>query len=113
VNVAVAVSRRAGLVPGLPLAVGHDSFVFRAQHTHRNQVENLGLLVAAVLLGIATRANPMWINASAVVVAGARLSHMVAFYLNKHLWRTGSFVVGLLATSAALVASGIALVAAR
>jgi uncharacterized membrane protein YecN with MAPEG domain len=43
---------RAKHVPGMPIADGHKSFLFRATRAHGNTVENLALFVMTVLLAV-------------------------------------------------------------
>jgi uncharacterized MAPEG superfamily protein len=86
---------RAGHVPGMPVASGHDSFHFRATRAHANTNENLPLFLLVTLAAILLRASPGWTNWLVAGFVAARAVHMAAYYADLRLLRSTAFTVGL------------------
>lgn len=88
---------RVGHVPGAAVTGDHSQFFFRAARAHANTNESIAIFILAVLFGILMHASPWWLNGAAVVYVVARGAHMIAYYSNVPLARSGSFVVAFVA----------------
>jgi uncharacterized MAPEG superfamily protein len=103
--VADVVAMRRRHVPGMPVAAGHDDFLFRSVRAQANTNENLPVFVLVSLAAILLGAGPWWTNRFAWGFAGARLAHMLAYYADLRLARSAAFtlsfacVIGLLITA--------------
>jgi uncharacterized MAPEG superfamily protein len=97
---------RAGHVPGMPVAGGHDDFLFRATRAQANTNETLGAFIVLALAAVVLGASPWWANILVWIFVAARVGHMLTYYMNLRSARSACFAVGL----AALV--GLAVVAA-
>jgi uncharacterized MAPEG superfamily protein len=95
--VADVAGMRAGHVPGMPIAGGHDNFLFRAARAQGNTNENLGTFIMLALSAVALDASPAWTNGLAWVFVAARLGHMLTYYMDLRPARSACFGVGLLA----------------
>ena len=62
------------------------------------------IFILAALFGIFHNASPWWLNGAAVVYVVARAAHMLCYYANVPLARSGSFVVALIAVIVMLAA---------
>ena len=80
--------------PGMPVAGGHDDFLFRSVRAQANTNENLPVFVVLSLATILLGASPWWTNRFAWGFAAARLAHMLAYYADLRLLRSASFTVG-------------------
>lgn len=109
VVIATAAARKAGQVPGMPLAVGHESFAFRAVRAHQNTLENLPPFALAVAVGIIAGVAPSLLGAASLGFLAARVTHAAAYYRGVAPVRTAAFGLGLLAIVVILVASTLAL----
>lgn len=109
VVIATAATRKAGQVPGMPVAVGHESFAFRAFRAHQNTLESLPPFVLAVAVGILAGVGPSLIGAASLGFLAARVTHAVAYYRGVAPVRTAAFGLGLLAIVVILVATTLAL----
>lgn len=94
---------RAKHVPGMPVAGGHDSFLFRATRAHANSNEQLPLLVLMVLLCLGLGASPEWTGRLLWAFVAARVGHMLFYYADQRLARSGAFVIGSIAQLGLLV----------
>ena len=95
---------RAGHVPGSAVTGDHSHFFFRAARAHANTNESIAIFILAALFGILHNASPWWLNAAAVVYVVARAAHMLCYYANIPLARSGSFVVAFVALIVMLAA---------
>jgi len=95
---------RAGHVPGAAVTGDHGDFFFRAARAHANTNESIAIFILAALFGIMINASPPWLNGAAVVYVVARGAHMLAYYANVPLARSGAFVVALIALIVMLAA---------
>ena len=97
------VSIRAGHVPGMPVAGGHDVLLFRATRAQANTNENLPIFlllsVAALLLG----ASATWTNRLVWTFVLARAAHMLAYYADLRPLRSAMFGVSTLAVVGLLI----------
>lgn len=85
---------RAGHVPGTPVGGGHDDFLFRATRAQANTNENLGVFIVLTASAVALAASPSWTNALVWVFVAARVAHMLAYYADLRLLRSGAFTIG-------------------
>lgn len=70
-----------GAIPGkMPEQLSHGSFVFRAQRTFMNSLENSPIMIATGLLALVLQVNALWSGILLAVYALARLVHMVLYY---------------------------------
>jgi uncharacterized MAPEG superfamily protein len=93
----------SGHVPGAPVTADHGSFFFRATRAHANTNESIAAFVLLALFGILHNAAPGWLNLLAVVYVGARIAHMVCYYLGIGILRSTAFAVALFALIGMLV----------
>ena len=101
---------RAGHVPGMPVATGHASFHFRATRAHANTNENLALFVLLMSTAIGAGADPSWTNRLAALFVASRAAHMLAYYGDLRLVRSGFFVIGTVCLVGLAVVAAVALV---
>jgi len=85
---------RAHHTPGMPVASGHDDFLFRATRAHANTNESLTAFVVLSLAAMLLGASPWWANGLAWGFALARVGHMIAYYTNQRLLRGVAFSLG-------------------
>ena len=107
--VADAVGIRAKQVPGLPVAGGHDSFLFRATRANANTAENLGLFLLLALLCFFSAANPKRTAIGVWIFVAARAAHMSFYYADLRTLRSTAFGVGLIGELVLLVEAVVAL----
>jgi uncharacterized MAPEG superfamily protein len=100
---------RARQVPGMPVAGGHDSLLFRATRAHANTNENFPIFLVLTLAAMFLGASPWWTNGWAAVFVASRLVHMLAYYLDLRLLRSAAFGIGLTALFGLLACAGMAL----
>jgi len=86
---------RAGHVPGMPVASGHDHFLFRATRAQANTNENLGVFLLLCLSALLLGASPWWTNLLAWTFVLSRLAHMLAYYGDQRMLRSAMFSVSL------------------
>ena len=97
---------RAGHVPGAPVDADHGRFLFRAVRAHANTNESLAAFALIGLFGVAAGASPAWLGGAAWVYVGARLGHMLCYYVNWRLARSIAFGIGV-AALLAMFAAGV------
>lgn len=85
---------RAKHVPGMPIADGHQSFLFRATRAHANTNENLPLFLLLVTCCLLLAAGPQWTANWIWVFVAARAAHMACYYADWRTLRSVAFVVG-------------------
>jgi uncharacterized MAPEG superfamily protein len=102
VLVADVAGMRAKHVPGMPIADGHASFLFRATRALGNTNETLGLFLLLVPLAIVFEARAPWVNGVVWTYVVARLGHMAFYYARQGRARSICFGVGLGAQAALL-----------
>jgi uncharacterized MAPEG superfamily protein len=101
---------RAGHVPGMPVASGHDDFLFRATRAQANTNESLAAFVVLSLAAMLLGANPWWTNVLTWGFVVGRVGHMLAYYGDQRMVRSAAFalgfacLVGLLAVALAALA---------
>ncbi|WP_018417282.1 MAPEG family protein [Teredinibacter turnerae] len=105
-------ARQPGAVPGkMPENLSHDSFVFRAQRTFMNSLENTPLMLATGLLALVLQINGMWTGVLLAVYAVARILHMALYYgiatERNPSPRSYFFLIGLLANMVLLGVIGV------
>lgn len=100
---AVLKAKQPGAVPGMsPQQLGHGHFVFRAQRTFLNSLENLPVMFGASMLCILVGAAPKITALLIWVYAAARVLHMLLYYLiatdKNPSPRSYFYLIGFLAT---------------
>ena len=69
-------------VPGVvDEALGPESFVFRSHRTFMNSIENVPFMFGLIVLALMTGLDAWWLAVLSWVFVGARLAHMVTYYL--------------------------------
>ena len=94
--VADVIGIRLGHTPGVAVEQSHNSSLFRASRAIANSNESVGILVLFVLFALFSRAEPSWLNTSAIVYFAGRVAHMVFYYSNLKLMRSVAFGVACL-----------------
>jgi uncharacterized MAPEG superfamily protein len=94
---------RSQHVPGMPVAGGHDDFLFRATRAQANTNESLALFVLLSLAAVLLGANVWWTNCLVWMFAVARVAHMLAYYADQRAFRSVAFGVGFLGLVGLLV----------
>lgn len=82
---------------GYPIPADSSQFLFRAARAHANTNESIAAFALLAITGILVAANPPWLNALAMLWLGARVVHMLAYYLNRKPLRSLAFAFSLLA----------------
>lgn len=100
---------RAGHVPGMPVTVGHDAFLFRAVRAHANTNESLATFAVLSLAAVLAGAPAAWTNGLAWTFVGARVAHMLAYWADRRALRSASFAVSMVALVGLVVVAGGAL----
>lgn len=95
-------SSKAGAIPGkIDPSLGHESFVFRANRTFMNTLENIPAMLGSCFLAVFIGANPYWTAVFIWTFVVCRVIHMVLYYLiatdKNPSPRTYFFLLGLLA----------------
>lgn len=83
--------------PGMPIEANHGNFLFRSARAYANTNETIAAFILLALFGILSGASSEWLNIFAWVYVGARLAHMLCYYLNLQLLRSIVFGVGVIA----------------
>jgi len=95
--VADAAGIGAKKTPGFLIEPSHQKFAFRAERAFFNTNESVTIFILLACFCILCAASPSWLNGLAVTYALSRLFHMLFYYFNIKLARSGAFVVSLLA----------------
>lgn len=96
-------AKQPDAVPGMaPTQADHGHFVFRAQRTFLNSLENLPVMLGASVLCMLSGAAPKITALLIWVYAAARISHMLLYYLiatdKNPSPRSYFYLIGFLAT---------------
>ncbi|MEM7015917.1 MAG: MAPEG family protein, partial [Pseudomonadota bacterium] len=83
--------------PGTPVSSGHDDFLFRAMRAHANTTESIGAFILLTGFAILMQGDPFWVNFSSWLFVGARLVHMLVYYLNISIVRSLAFGMSIFA----------------
>lgn len=71
-----------GAIPGkIDDSLSHSSFIFRANRTFMNSLENYPAFIGASFLAINIGSNPLWTGLMIWIFACARIAHMALYYL--------------------------------
>jgi uncharacterized MAPEG superfamily protein len=102
-------------VPGkIDESLSHSSFVFRANRTFMNSVENITVMLPTGFLAILIGANVFWTGLLIWVYASARIIHMGLYYKiateKNPSPRSYFFIIGVIANIVLLVLVGVALI---
>ena len=95
-------SSQKGAVPGkIDPSLGHESFVFRANRTFMNTLENIPTMLATCFLALLIGVNSYWMAIFVWLFFACRVIHMGLYYIiatdKNPSPRTYLFMVGLLA----------------
>ena len=78
---AVSKARQPGAIPGkIDPELSHHSFVFRANRTFANSLENVTAMLGTAFLALFAGADPRWTAILIWTYAIARLLHMALYY---------------------------------
>ena len=94
--IADLVSIKSKQVPGTRVNEDHNDFLFRATRTYANSTETVGLFILFLLFAVLSGADAKWVNIFSVTYFIGRLSHMLFYYSNLQLLRSGAFVISLI-----------------
>ncbi len=94
---------RVGHVPGTTVTGDHSHFLFRASRAHANTNETIAAFILLALFGVLHNAAPGALNLCAAIYVVARVAHMLCYYADWKLPRSGAFLVAFLALVGMLV----------
>jgi uncharacterized MAPEG superfamily protein len=78
---AMSKAKQPGAIPGkMDEHLSHGSFVFRANRTFMNSLENFPLFIGSAFLAVFTGTNPRWVGILIMIYALARIIHMALYY---------------------------------
>lgn len=102
-------------IPGkIDESLSHSSFVFRAHRTFMNSLENFPVFFGAAILAILIGANAFWAGALIWAFSGARIIHMLLYYViateKNPSPRSYFYLIGLVATIGLLILCGLSLI---
>ncbi len=114
VTAAASKGAQEGAVPGkIDESLSHSSFVFRSHRTFMNSLENIPAFLGAAILAVFVGADTFWTALYVWLFAGARIVHMVLYYLiateKNPSPRSYFYLLGLLANIALLSLCGASL----
>jgi len=95
--VADVIGLTRGHTPGTALTSSHGDIHFRATRAHANTNESIASFLLLTIGGMALGVAPQYLNILAVVYCGARIAHMIFYWLNLAPLRSLSFIVSLCA----------------
>ena len=101
--VADLIGLRNGHVPGDTVVASHKDLHFRATRAHANTNESVTAFVPLVLVGVALGADAGWLNGLSIAYCGARVAHMVCYWLGFSMARSLSFIVSLVSLFGLLI----------
>jgi uncharacterized MAPEG superfamily protein len=98
-------SKQRGAIPGkIDPSLGHESFIFRANRTFMNTLENIPAMLGASFLAILIGANAFWTAVFIWTFVVSRVIHMILYYViateKNPSPRTYFFSLGLMANIA-------------
>ncbi len=111
----ISKARQPGAIPGkIDADLSHGSFVFRANRTFGNSVENAPGILGAGFLAIFAAADPFWAGLWVWIYALSRLAHMALYYgiatEQNPSPRSYFFLLALIANVALLIQAGLSLI---
>ena len=78
----ISKSRLPNHIPGkIDPSLGHESFVYRANRTMENSLENISVFLGSAFLAVLINVDPFWTALTVWVYALARIIHMILYYL--------------------------------
>lgn len=83
--------------PGTPVESDHANLLFRTHRAHANTNETLGAALLISAFAIARNGDPTLIQYTVWAFLGFRSLHMLAYYFDKRLARSGAFALSFLA----------------
>lgn len=84
-------------IPGAPIEVDHNSFLFRASRALGNMNESVSIFIIFTLVGILSAADPIWLGRLAWLYIVARAAYMLCYWFNTKLMRSVFFGISFLA----------------
>jgi uncharacterized MAPEG superfamily protein len=113
----VAASSKAsqtGAVPGkIDESLSHSSFVFRANRTFLNSLENVPAFLGASFLAIFVGSSAIWTGVLIWIYVYSRIIHMILYYVisteKNPSPRSYFFLIGLASNLALLILCGVSL----
>ena len=112
---AIVKASEPGAIPGkIDLTLSHSSFVFRANRTFANSLENIAVMLGASFLAIFVGVDAFWTGVIITIMAVSRIVHMILYYSisteKKPSPRSYFYLISLIATILLLVLCGIHIV---
>tara|TARA_B100000809_G_scaffold129274_1_gene127242 strand:+ start:260 stop:676 length:417 start_codon:yes stop_codon:yes gene_type:complete len=78
---AISKAAEPGAIPGkIDISLTHSSFVFRANRTFANSLENIAVMLGASFLAIFVGVDAFWTGLIIWIMAVSRIIHMVLYY---------------------------------
>ncbi|WNO59425.1 MAPEG family protein [Rheinheimera sp. MMS21-TC3] len=108
-------SAQKNAIPGkIDESLSHASFVFRAHRTFMNSLENFPVFFGGAILAILIGADAFWAGTLIWAFSGARIIHMLLYYViateKNPSPRSYFYLIGLAATVGLLILAGISLI---
>ena len=112
---AIVKASEPGAIPGkIDLTLSHSSFVFRANRTFANSLENIAVMLGASFLAIFVGVDAFWTGVIITIMAVSRIAHMILYYSisteKNPSPRSYFYLISLIATILLLVLCGIYIV---
>ena len=112
---AIVKASEPGAIPGkIDLTLSHSSFVFRANRTFANSLENIAVMLGASFLAIFVGVDAFWTGVIISIMAVSRIVHMILYYSisteKNPSPRSYFYLISLIATILLLVLCGIYIV---
>jgi|TARA_B110000116_G_scaffold143242_1_gene124233 uncharacterized MAPEG superfamily protein len=115
-SLVAAISKAAepGAIPGkIDLSLSHSSFVFRANRTFANSLENIAVMLGASFLAIFVGVDTFWTGLTIWIMAVSRIIHMILYYListeKNPSPRSYFYLISLIANMLLLILCGISI----
>ena len=111
---AISKATELGAIPGkIDISLSHSSFVFRANRTFANSLENIAVMLGACFLAIFVGVDTFWTGLIIWIMAVSRIIHMILYYSisteKNPSPRSYFYLISLIANILLLVLSGISI----
>jgi uncharacterized MAPEG superfamily protein len=111
---AISKASKPGAIPGkMDLSLSHSSFVFRANRTFANSLENIAVMLGTSFLAIFVGVDAFWTGLIIWIMAVSRIIHMILYYSisteKNPSPRSYFYLISLIANILLLVLSGISI----
>lgn len=78
----VSKGRLPNAIPGkIPQDLGHESFVYRANRTYMNTLENISFMLGSSFVAMFAGVDAFWLALCIWIFAIARIMHMLLYYV--------------------------------